>query len=110
MSFSEVKGALLSFQSDFETTAKFKVGGRGGLTCAVPEEDEQSISVPQVQLFSEPGFQGSDVVLEDSVASLQDGFCVASCKVLSGRYTVCVWEHAQYGSGAHINGVNYSQK
>lgn len=42
--------------------------------------------MPQVQLFSEPGFQGSGVVLEDSVASLQDGFCVASCKVLSGRY------------------------
>lgn len=26
MSFSEFKATLLSFQSDFETTAKFKVG------------------------------------------------------------------------------------
>lgn len=50
--------------------------------------------MPQVQLFSEPLFQGSDVVLEDSVASLQDGFCVASCKVLSGRYVEGVWDHA----------------
>lgn len=44
-----------------------------------------SVCLPQVQLFSEPGFQGCNVVLEDSVGCLQDGFCVASCKVLSGR-------------------------
>lgn len=42
--------------------------------------------VPQVQLFSEPGFQGSVLALEDSVASVQEGFSVASCKVLAGRY------------------------
>lgn len=37
MSFSGFKGALLSFQSDFETTAKFKVGGRGSFSCVVRE-------------------------------------------------------------------------
>lgn len=42
--------------------------------------------VPQVHLFSEPGFQGSALVLENSVASLRDGFSVGSCKVLAGRY------------------------
>uniref|UniRef100_A0A671WJC7 Beta/gamma crystallin 'Greek key' domain-containing protein n=1 Tax=Sparus aurata TaxID=8175 RepID=A0A671WJC7_SPAAU len=41
-----------------------------------------SLCAPQVQLFSEPGFQGSVLALEDSVASLEDGFSVASCKVL----------------------------
>lgn len=44
------------------------------------------LDVPQVQLFSEPGFQGSVLTLEDSVVSLQDGFSLASCKVLAGRY------------------------
>ncbi|KAM6906567.1 uncharacterized protein PEZ65_017735 isoform 2-T2 [Lycodopsis pacificus] len=48
---------------DFENAAKFKV-----------------------QIFSEPGFQGSVVPLEDSVASLQDGVSVASCKVLAGSW------------------------
>ncbi|XP_053192679.1 beta/gamma crystallin domain-containing protein 1-like [Scomber japonicus] len=48
---------------DFDTTAKFKV-----------------------QLFSEPGFQGSVLALEDSVTSLQEGFSVASCKVLAGSW------------------------
>lgn len=44
------------------------------------------LCVPQVQLFSEVGFQGSVLALEDSVPSLQEGFSVASCKVLAGRY------------------------
>nr|XP_046228507.1 beta/gamma crystallin domain-containing protein 1-like isoform X2 [Scatophagus argus] len=48
---------------DFENTAKFKV-----------------------QLFSEPGFQGPVLVLEESVSSLEDGFTVASCKVLAGSW------------------------
>uniref|UniRef100_A0A8C6M2Y0 Beta/gamma crystallin 'Greek key' domain-containing protein n=1 Tax=Nothobranchius furzeri TaxID=105023 RepID=A0A8C6M2Y0_NOTFU len=39
-----------------------------------------------VQLFSDPGFQGSVLVLEDSAVSLQDGFSVASCKVLAGSW------------------------
>lgn len=41
--------------------------------------------LPQVQLFSEPDFQGSVLALEHDVASLQDGFTVGSCKVLAGR-------------------------
>ncbi|XP_042359977.1 beta/gamma crystallin domain-containing protein 1-like isoform X2 [Plectropomus leopardus] len=48
---------------DFENAAKFKV-----------------------QIFSEPGFQGSVLPLEDSVASLQDGISVTSCKVLAGSW------------------------
>lgn len=87
-SFNEFKGTLLSFQSDFETTAKFKVAGRGNFSCVVRYSRLTIVRVPQVQLFSEPGFQGCNVVLEDSAASLQDGFCVASCKVLSGRYAL----------------------
>uniref|UniRef100_A0A668AM84 Beta/gamma crystallin 'Greek key' domain-containing protein n=1 Tax=Myripristis murdjan TaxID=586833 RepID=A0A668AM84_9TELE len=39
-----------------------------------------------VQLFSDPGFHGSVLVLEDSAASLQQGFSVASCKVLAGSW------------------------
>ncbi|XP_041832601.1 beta/gamma crystallin domain-containing protein 1-like isoform X2 [Melanotaenia boesemani] len=48
---------------DFESTAKFKV-----------------------QLYSEPGFKGSVLKLEDSAASMQDNFSVASCKVLAGSW------------------------
>ncbi|KAM3861065.1 uncharacterized protein ACN63O_014488 [Diretmus argenteus] len=48
---------------DFENSAKFKV-----------------------QLFSDAGFQGSVLVLEDSAASLQQSFSVASCKVLAGSW------------------------
>ncbi|XP_076612232.1 uncharacterized protein LOC143336165 isoform X1 [Chaetodon auriga] len=58
-----IASAMPVVLDDFENTAKFKV-----------------------QLFSEPGFQGSVVALEDSVASLQDGFSVASCKVLAGSW------------------------
>uniref|UniRef100_A0A3P9HID6 Beta/gamma crystallin 'Greek key' domain-containing protein n=1 Tax=Oryzias latipes TaxID=8090 RepID=A0A3P9HID6_ORYLA len=39
-----------------------------------------------VQLFSDPGFRGSVLTLEDSAASLQDGFSVASCKVQAGSW------------------------
>ncbi|XP_040920916.1 beta/gamma crystallin domain-containing protein 1-like isoform X2 [Toxotes jaculatrix] len=48
---------------DFENSAKFKV-----------------------QLFSDPGFQGAVLTLEDNVASLQDNFSVASCRVLAGSW------------------------
>ncbi|KAF1376712.1 hypothetical protein PFLUV_G00214320 [Perca fluviatilis] len=58
-----VASAMPVVLDDFENTAKFKV-----------------------QLFSEPGFQGSVLPLEDSVASLQDGVSVASCKVLAGSW------------------------
>uniref|UniRef100_A0A8C9XK72 Beta/gamma crystallin 'Greek key' domain-containing protein n=1 Tax=Sander lucioperca TaxID=283035 RepID=A0A8C9XK72_SANLU len=43
-------------------------------------------TMTQTKLFSEPGFQGSVLPLEDSVASLQDGVSVASCKVLAGSW------------------------
>ncbi|XP_071323581.1 beta/gamma crystallin domain-containing protein 1-like isoform X2 [Trachinotus anak] len=40
----------------------------------------------KVQIFSDPGFQGSVLTLEDDVASLEGGFSVASCKVLAGSW------------------------
>uniref|UniRef100_A0A8C5EQQ7 Beta/gamma crystallin 'Greek key' domain-containing protein n=1 Tax=Gouania willdenowi TaxID=441366 RepID=A0A8C5EQQ7_GOUWI len=41
----------------------------------------------RVQLFSDPGFQGSAVVVEDAVASLKDeGLSLASCKVVAGSW------------------------
>ncbi|KAG7465955.1 hypothetical protein MATL_G00159610 [Megalops atlanticus] len=40
----------------------------------------------KVQLFSEPNFQGSVQVLEDSVSELPDGFSPGSCKVLAGSW------------------------
>ncbi|XP_059212877.1 beta/gamma crystallin domain-containing protein 1-like [Centropristis striata] len=58
-----VASAMPVVLDDFENTAKFKV-----------------------QLFSDPGFQGSILPLEDNVTSLQDGFSVASCKVLAGSW------------------------
>ncbi|KAG7239681.1 hypothetical protein INR49_028617, partial [Caranx melampygus] len=42
--------------------------------------------VTLVQIFSEPGFQGSVLTLEDDTTSLQADFCVASCKVLAGNW------------------------
>uniref|UniRef100_A0A3Q1ISK4 Beta/gamma crystallin 'Greek key' domain-containing protein n=1 Tax=Anabas testudineus TaxID=64144 RepID=A0A3Q1ISK4_ANATE len=44
------------------------------------------VRTTKVQLFSDPGFQGSVLPLEDSVATLQDGFSVGSCKVLAGSW------------------------
>ncbi|XP_077949275.1 uncharacterized protein LOC120807944 isoform X2 [Gasterosteus aculeatus] len=58
-----VASAMPVVLDDFENAAKFKL-----------------------QIFSEPGFQGSVVPLEDSVASLQDGVSVSSCKVLAGSW------------------------
>ncbi|XP_035535050.1 beta/gamma crystallin domain-containing protein 1-like [Morone saxatilis] len=58
-----IASAMPVVLDDFENTAKFKV-----------------------QLFSEPGFQGSVLALEDSVASLQEGFSIASCKILAGSW------------------------
>ncbi|KAK5903435.1 hypothetical protein CgunFtcFv8_007215 [Champsocephalus gunnari] len=40
----------------------------------------------KVQIFSDPGFEGSVLPLEDSAASLQDGVSVSSCKVLAGSW------------------------
>eukprot|EP00064_Thunnus_orientalis_P006281 superscaffoldBa00000648_g6297 len=58
-----IASAMPIVLDDFENAAKFKV-----------------------QLFSDPGFQGSVLALEDSVTSLQEGFSVASCKVLAGSW------------------------
>ncbi|KAL6095877.1 crybg1 [Pungitius sinensis] len=49
-------------------------------------DDFENAEKFKLQIFSEPGFQGSVVPLEDSVASLQDGVSVASCKVLAGSW------------------------
>ncbi|KAF7666347.1 hypothetical protein LDENG_00110420, partial [Lucifuga dentata] len=59
----QVASAMAIVLDDFESPAKFKV-----------------------QLFSDPGFQGSVLTLEDSTSSLQEGFSVASCKVLAGNW------------------------
>uniref|UniRef100_A0A3P8YGQ3 Beta/gamma crystallin 'Greek key' domain-containing protein n=1 Tax=Esox lucius TaxID=8010 RepID=A0A3P8YGQ3_ESOLU len=40
----------------------------------------------EVHLFSEPGFQGSVHVLEDSIPNLPQGFSLGSCKVLAGSW------------------------
>ncbi|XP_041716907.1 beta/gamma crystallin domain-containing protein 1 isoform X2 [Coregonus clupeaformis] len=40
----------------------------------------------KIQLFSEPGFQGSVQVLEDSVPALPHGFSLGSCRVLAGSW------------------------
>ncbi|XP_034555054.1 beta/gamma crystallin domain-containing protein 1-like [Notolabrus celidotus] len=49
-------------------------------------DDFENAASFKVQLFSDPGFQGTVLTLEDSVTSLQDGFSVASCKVLAGSW------------------------
>lgn len=99
----QISITLISFQDDFENTTKFKVGyvhkrdekkNTCGFVCPVWwrvwADDSCSlhrcVCVPQVQLFSDPDFQGSVLNLEDSATSLQDGFSVASCKVLAGRW------------------------
>ncbi|XP_077366220.1 uncharacterized protein LOC144010021 isoform X2 [Festucalex cinctus] len=49
-------------------------------------DDFENVAKFKAQLFSEPGFQGAAVTLEDSVATLQQGFSVASCKILVGSW------------------------
>uniref|UniRef100_A0A7N8XKM3 Beta/gamma crystallin domain-containing protein 1-like n=1 Tax=Mastacembelus armatus TaxID=205130 RepID=A0A7N8XKM3_9TELE len=44
------------------------------------------LCVPQVQLFSDTGFQGSVLTLDGNVASLPEDFSVASCRVLAGNW------------------------
>ncbi|RVE55746.1 hypothetical protein OJAV_G00229230 [Oryzias javanicus] len=59
---------------------------RVGSAMPVLLDDFLNISKFKVQLFSDPGFRGSSLTLEDSAASLQDGFSVASCKVQAGSW------------------------
>ncbi|XP_022621476.1 beta/gamma crystallin domain-containing protein 1-like [Seriola dumerili] len=58
-----VASAMPVMLDDFEHAAKFKV-----------------------QIFSDPGFQGSVLTLEDNAASPQGSISVASCKVLAGSW------------------------
>ncbi|XP_051578233.1 uncharacterized protein LOC127454823 isoform X2 [Myxocyprinus asiaticus] len=48
----------------------------------------EGLSRYKVQLFSEPGFQGEVLALEESVAFLPEGFHPMSCKVLAGSWVV----------------------
>ncbi|KAM4713479.1 uncharacterized protein FYW61_020470 isoform 2-T2 [Anableps anableps] len=57
-----------------------------GSTMPVLLDDFENNAKFKVQLFSDPGFQGSVLVLEDSANCLQDDFSVASCKVLAGSW------------------------
>ncbi|XP_069578458.1 beta/gamma crystallin domain-containing protein 1-like isoform X1 [Brachyistius frenatus] len=59
---------------------------RVGSTMPIMLDNLENTAKFKVQLFSDPGFQGSVLLLEDSTASLQDGFSVTSCKVLAGSW------------------------
>ncbi|XP_008287304.1 absent in melanoma 1 protein-like isoform X2 [Stegastes partitus] len=59
---------------------------RVGSTMPVLLDDFENTAKFKVQLFSDAGFQGSALTLEDGVASLPDAFSVASCKVLAGSW------------------------
>nr|XP_061843332.1 beta/gamma crystallin domain-containing protein 1-like isoform X1 [Nerophis lumbriciformis] len=59
----QIASAMPVVLDDFENMAKFKV-----------------------QLFSQPAFQGGVLSLEDNMAAVQQGFTVASCKVLVGSW------------------------
>ncbi|XP_072546109.1 uncharacterized protein crybg1a isoform X2 [Salminus brasiliensis] len=54
----------------------------------------------KIQLFSEPGFQGEVVVLEESLAFLPDGFCPRSCKVLAGSWVA--FEGPQFTENMYV--------
>uniref|UniRef100_A0A8D3B5M3 Beta/gamma crystallin 'Greek key' domain-containing protein n=1 Tax=Scophthalmus maximus TaxID=52904 RepID=A0A8D3B5M3_SCOMX len=74
----------------------------GALQPAVGDDSGSSLClrVPQVQLFSDPGFQGSVLALEDSAAALQDGFSVASCKVVAGSWLA--FEGQDFTDGMYV--------
>ncbi|XP_035465332.2 mucin-17 isoform X3 [Scophthalmus maximus] len=54
----------------------------------------------KVQLYSEPGFQGRLVVLEESTAALDDDFMPRSCKVLAGSWVA--YEGAQFTETMYV--------
>ncbi|KAL7873797.1 hypothetical protein AOLI_G00128680 [Acnodon oligacanthus] len=54
----------------------------------------------KIQLFSEPGFQGDVVVLEESLAFLPDGFCPRSSKVLAGNWVA--FEGPQFTENMYV--------
>lgn len=51
-------------------------------------DQAEGLSRYKVQLFSEPGFQGTVQTLDESVAFLPEGFHPMSCKVLAGSWVV----------------------
>ncbi|XP_073682950.1 uncharacterized protein crybg1a [Garra rufa] len=51
-------------------------------------EQAEGLSRYKVQLFAEPGFNGTMQVLDESVAFLPEGFHPMSCKVLAGSWVV----------------------
>uniref|UniRef100_A0A665TZF3 Crystallin beta-gamma domain containing 1a n=1 Tax=Echeneis naucrates TaxID=173247 RepID=A0A665TZF3_ECHNA len=59
-----------------------------------------SASVLQVQLYSEPDFQGRLVVLEDSAEALDEDFLPKSCKVLAGSWVT--YEGAHFTDNMYI--------
>ncbi|XP_066527442.1 serine-rich adhesin for platelets isoform X2 [Hoplias malabaricus] len=63
---------------------------------------DQTAGLPRfkIQLFSEPGFQGEFVVLEESLAFLPDGFCPRSCKVLAGSWVA--FEGPQFTENMYV--------
>ncbi|XP_028981587.2 uncharacterized protein crybg1a isoform X2 [Esox lucius] len=52
----------------------------------VHQENVGGLNKFKVQLFSEPWFQGKEVVLEDSMVALEEDFSPGSCRVLAGRW------------------------
>ncbi|CAB1330724.1 unnamed protein product, partial [Coregonus sp. 'balchen'] len=54
----------------------------------------------QLQLFSEPGFQGRVVVLEDSVVALEENFFPGSCRVLAGSWVA--YEGSQFTEHTYV--------
>ncbi|XP_051501977.1 uncharacterized protein LOC127410818 [Myxocyprinus asiaticus] len=51
-------------------------------------DQTEGLSRYKVQLFSEPGFQGDILALEESVAFLPEGYHPMSCRVLAGSWVV----------------------
>ncbi|KAK6307079.1 hypothetical protein J4Q44_G00222270 [Coregonus suidteri] len=54
----------------------------------------------KLQLFSEPGFQGRVVVLEDSVVALEENFFPGSCRVLAGSWVA--YEGSQFTEHTYV--------
>ncbi|XP_058255277.1 beta/gamma crystallin domain-containing protein 1 isoform X3 [Hemibagrus wyckioides] len=83
-----------------------------------PVIQDQTAGLPRfkVQLFSEPGFLGDVLVLEESSPFLPAGFCPRSCKVLSGSWVafegpqftenMYVLEEGDYCNTAAMGGVS----
>ncbi|KAF4084464.1 hypothetical protein AMELA_G00129050 [Ameiurus melas] len=63
---------------------------------------DQTAGLPRfkVQLFSEPGFLGDVLVLEESSPFLPDGFCLRSCKVLTGSWVA--FEGPQFTENMYV--------